>query len=100
VDLKVPITISDELDEEVITATALLNLASGEISQVEYQNYNVDARGLPWESEEYDFSCGVLSNKGKDVEFTVQVNKTTGDYSVSATELQEIKMRSAALFSK
>jgi hypothetical protein len=99
VDLKVPVTISDELFDEVITSKALLNLASGEISHVEYQNYDLDAKGLPWEHEDYDFSCGMLSNNGKDVEFTVQVNQTTGQYTVSATELQEIKIRAAALFS-
>ncbi len=98
-DLKVPVTISDELFDEIITSKALLNLASGEISQVEYQAYDLDAKGLPWEHEDYDFSCGMLSNNGKDVEFTVQVNQTTGQYMVSATELQEIKMRAAALFS-
>ncbi len=98
-DLKIPIVISDELGDDVITANALLNLASGEIVQVQYQNYDVAAKGLPWEHEDYDFSCGMLSNNGKDVEFTVQVNQTTGQYTVSATELQEIKMRAAALFS-
>jgi hypothetical protein len=99
VDLKVPVTISDELFDEVITSKALLNLASGDISQVQYQNYDQEAKGLPWEHEDYDFSCGMLSNNGKDVEFTVQVNQTTGQYTVSATELQEIKLRAAALFS-
>lgn len=98
-DLKVPVTISDELFDEVITSKAVLNLASGDISQVQYQNYDVEAKGLPWEHEDYDFSCGMLSNNGKDVEFTVQVNQTTGQYTVSATELLEIKMRAAALFS-
>ncbi len=98
-DLKVPVTISDELFDEVITSKALLNLASGEISHVEYQNYDLDTKGLPWEHEDYDFSCGMLSNNGKDVEFTVQVNQTTGQYTVGATELQEIKIRAAALFS-
>ncbi len=98
-DLKVPVTISDELFAEVITSKAMLNLASGEISGVQYQDYDLDAKGLPWEHEDYDFSCGMLSNNGKDVEFTVQVNQTTGQYTVSATELQEIKMRAAALFS-
>jgi hypothetical protein len=39
-----------------------------------------------------------LSHQGKDVEFTIQVNKTTGQYSVSAGELLEIKTRAAALF--
>ena len=97
-DLKVPITLSDELADEVITATALLNLASGEIQRVEYQDYDADARGLPWEHDEYEFTSGTLSNAGKDVEFSVQVNKTTGQYSVSASELLEIKVRAAALF--
>jgi len=98
-DLKVPIQIDDELFDEVITSNALLNLASGEISQIEYQNYDEGTQGLPWEHEEYDFSCGKLSNGGKEVEFSIQINKTTGQYSVSADELQEIKQKAAALFS-
>ncbi len=97
-DLKVPITLTDELADEVISATALLNLASGEIHRVEYQDYDQDARGLPWENDEYEFTSGMLSNAGKDVEFSVHVNKTTGQYSVSASELLEIKVRAAALF--
>jgi hypothetical protein len=98
VDLKVPITLTDELSDEVITATALLNLASGEIHRVEYQDYDVAENGLPWESEDYEFTSGSLSNAGKDVEFSVHVNRTTGQYSVSASELLEIKVRAAALF--
>ncbi len=97
-DLKVPITITDELSDEVITATALLNLASGEIHRVDYQNYDADLCGFPWESDDYEFTSGVLSNAGKDVEFSVIVNRTTGQYSVSASELLEIKVRAAALF--
>lgn len=97
-DLKVPITLTDELSDEVITATALLNLASGEIHRVEYVDYDADAQGFPWENEDYEFTSGVLSNNGKDVEFGVHVNKTTGQYSVSASELLEIKVRAAALF--
>jgi hypothetical protein len=99
VDLKVPILISDELADEVISATGLLDLASGDIYKIEYQNYSVGANGLPWEHEDYEFSCGILSNGGKEVEFTIQVNQTTGQYTVSATELLEIKVRAAALFS-
>jgi hypothetical protein len=98
VDLKVPITITDELSDEVITATALLNLASGEIERVEYQDYDTDALGFPWENDEYEFTSGMLSNAGKDVEFSVQVNRTTGQYGVSANELLEIKLKAAALF--
>jgi hypothetical protein len=98
-DLWVPILIDDELFDEVIHATALLNLSSGEITRVEYQDYDEGVNGLPWENEEYDFSCGKLSNAGKDVEFSITVNKTTGQYSISATELQEVKQKAAALFS-
>jgi hypothetical protein len=98
VDLKVPIVVTDELSDEVITATAQLNLASGEIGRVEYQNYDAEDRGAPWESDDYEFSSGTLSNDGKDVEFRVDVNRTTGQYSVSASELLEIKVRAAALF--
>lgn len=97
-DLKVPIKLSDELTEEVITATALLNLASGEIGRIEYEDYDAEARGLPFESEDYEFTSGTLSNAGKDVEFRVDVNLVSGQYSVSASELLEIKVRAAALF--
>jgi hypothetical protein len=97
-DLKVPIVITDELTDEVITATALLNLASGEITRIEYQDYDVDERGLPPHQDDYEFTSGTLSNDGKDVEFGVVVNRTTGEYSVSASELLEIKLRAAALF--
>ncbi|HSQ73115.1 MAG TPA: hypothetical protein VLM87_11905 [Rubrivivax sp.] len=97
-DLKVPITISDELSDELIVSTGLLNLASGEIHRVEYQDYDADALGLPWEREDYEFTSGMLSNEGKDVEFRIDVNRTTGQYSVSANELLEIKVRAAALF--
>ncbi len=95
--LKVPITLSDELTDEVITATALPNLASGEISRVEYRECDADARGLPCESDDYELTSGVLSNAGKEVEFSVQVNKTIGQHAVRATELLEIKVRAAAL---
>jgi hypothetical protein len=99
VDLRVPIVISDELTDEVISATGMLDLASGEIHKVVYENYSAAANGFPWEHEDYEFTCGMLSSGGKDVEFTVQVNQTTGQYTVSATELLEIKVRAAALFS-
>ena len=97
-DLKVPITIADEMTDEVIASTGFLDLASGEIHRIEYQEYDVATRGLPTDSADYEFSCGMLSNNGKDVEFRVDVNKVTGQYSVSASELLEIKVRAAALF--
>lgn len=97
-DLKVPITLTDEMSDEVITASALLNLASGEIERVEYKDYDATGAGLPWERDDYEFSAGMLSNAGKDVEFGVNVNKVTGQYSVTPSELLEIKVRAAALF--
>jgi hypothetical protein len=99
VDLRVPIAIADELTDEVISSTGVLDLASGEIHKIVYANYSAAAQGFPWEHEDYEFSCGTLSNHGKEVEFTIQVNQTTGQYTVSATELLEIKVRAAALFS-
>ena len=97
-DLKVPIVISDELTEQVIVSTGSLNLASGEINRVEYQDYSAELLGLPFENKDYEFTSGVLSNNGRDVEFTIDVDKVTGQYSVSASELLEIKLRAAALF--
>ena len=97
-DLKVKIAITDEQTEEIITSTGLLDLASGEIGRIEYQDYDAEANGLPWDSNDYEFTSGMLSHQGKDVEFRIDVNKTTGQYSVSASELLEIKLRAAALF--
>jgi hypothetical protein len=99
VDLKVPIVISDDLFTKVITASGLLDLASGEIFNVEYQKYDVAANGLPWKHKDYEFSSGMLSNAGREIEFSVNVDKSTGEYTVSPDELLEIKSRAAALFS-
>lgn len=98
-DLKVPIVINDELSDDVVTSTGLLDLASGEIVRVELQDPGAAGEALPWERDDYEFSSGTLSNAGKDVEFRVDVNRVTGQYSVSPNELLEIKMRAAALFS-
>jgi hypothetical protein len=99
VDLKVPIKISDELSENIVAATGVLDLASGEVHRIEYQDWDIATNGAPFEADDYEFSSGTLSHQGKEVEFTIQVNKVTGQYSVSASELLEIKMRAAALFS-
>ncbi len=97
-DLKVPIAITDELTDEIIESTGSLNLASGAIHDVAYIDYDPVARGLPFEHEDYEFTSGTLSNAGKDVEFKIDVNRVTGEYSVNASELLEIKVRAAALF--
>jgi len=98
VDLKLPIQIHDELSDELIVSSGLLDLASGEIRNIEYRDYDVRARGLPMEQDDYEFTCGLLSHGNKEVEFRVDVDVTTGRYSVSPSELLEIKVRAAKLF--
>ena len=72
--------------------------ADGEIRRVEYTDYDVKAGGIPAHRKDYEFTSGTLSSQGKDVEFGVHVHPVTGEYSVTADELQEIKTRAAALF--
>ena len=98
VDLKLPIRIIDELTESVIESTGMLDLASGEIRSVEYDDYNAETQGLPAEQEDYEFTSGLLTNGAKDVEFRVEVDVTTGNYSVTPSELLELKGRAAKLF--
>lgn len=97
-ELQVPIVIFDEMAEEVIESSGQLDLASGEIRRLEYKEHDIGLKGLPADQEDYEFTCGVLSNNGKDVEFRVEVNVLTGKYSVSPSELLEIKVRAAKLF--
>lgn len=99
VDLKVPIKIFDELSESIIEATGLLDMASGEIRTVEYIDHDVDTGGFPPESEDYEFTMGMLSNGTQDVEFSILVDVLNRKYSVTPTELLEIKGRAAKLFS-
>jgi hypothetical protein len=98
VDLQVPIQIVDELSETLVRSTGSLDLASGEIRGVQYEDYDLKVSGLPAEHEDYEFTSGTLSNAGKDVEFRVEVDIFTGKYSVNAGELLEIKVRAAKLF--
>jgi hypothetical protein len=97
-DLKLPITITDELTDEVISSTGMLDLASGEIRSVQYEDYDISLQGLPAEREDYEFTSGALSNGKKEVEFGIQVNLATGQYSVTPNELLELKGRAAKLF--
>jgi hypothetical protein len=99
-DLQLPIVIIDELAESVVKSTATLDLASGEIRGVQYQDYDVETLGLPAEHEAYEFTSGMLSNAGRDVEFRVEVDAMSGKYSVTASELLELKGRAAKLFTQ
>ena len=97
-ELKVPIAVTVEQSDEIIHGSGLLDLASGDILKVEYKDWDVAKRGLPWDSADYEFTSGTLTHSGKDVEFSVEVNKTTGQFSVNANELLEIKLKAAQLF--
>jgi hypothetical protein len=98
VDLKLPITITDELSDSVIKSSGMLDLASGEIRSVEYEDYDASTQGLPAEDEDYEFTSGTLSNGKREVEFGIQVDLVTGLYSVTPNELLELKGRAAKLF--
>jgi len=99
VDLKLPIVIFDELTESVIRSTGMLDLASGEIRNVQYEDYDVKAEGMPVEDETYEFTSGLLTNGKRDVEFRIEVDIMSGAYSVTPSELLELKGRAAKLFS-
>ncbi len=96
--LNVPITINDELEEQIISATGMLDLASGEIHDIVYTDYDIKVKGLPANLPDYTFTCGQLSHAGKDVEFSVQVDRVSGRYSITANELLAVKVRAAKLF--
>ena len=97
-NLKVPIKILDELAETVIRSTGSLDLASGEIFDVRYEVDRPGLMGMPAADEQYEFTSGVLSNDGKDVEFRIDVDVMRGQYFVNPTELLELKVRAAKLF--
>ena len=81
-NLKVPIEILDELAETVIRSTGSLDLASGEIFDVRYELDRPGSMGIPAVDEQYEFTSGVLSNDGKDVEFRIDVDVMRGQYFV------------------
>jgi len=99
-DLKLPITIIDELSEGEVRARGELDLASGEIRNVRYEGYDLEAEGLPAAKEDYEFTLGVLTSGTRDVEFRVEVDVMGGRYSVTPSELLELKGRAAKLFSQ
>jgi hypothetical protein len=99
-DLQLPIVVVDELTETVVKATAVLDLASGEIRNLQYEDYDLHRQGLPALAEDYEFTCGTLSSGGRDVEFRIEVDTRSGAYSVTPNELLELKGRAAKLFTQ
>jgi hypothetical protein len=99
-DLKLPITIVDEMSEHEIRAVGELDLASGEIRNVRYEDYDVAAAGAPAAQEDYEFTMGILRNGSREIEFRIEADAAGGRYSVTPTELLELKGRAAKLFSQ
>jgi len=99
-DLKLPIKIIDELSDDEIHAVGELDLASGEIRHVQYEDYNAEADGIPAERKDYEFTVGVLRRGDREVEFRVEVDVAGARYSVTPTELLELKGRAAKLFTR
>jgi hypothetical protein len=97
-DLKLPITIVDELDDDLVESTGTLDLASGDIEGVTYKTWDLATQGVPAASPDYDFTTGTLTNGKQDVEFGIVVDVARGKYAVTPTELLEIKGRAAKLF--
>ena len=99
-DLKLPITIIDELSDDEIHAQGELDLASGEIRNVRYEDYDVATQGVPASRKDYEFSVGILRNGQREVEFRVEADALGGKYSVTPSELLELKGRAAKLFTQ
>ena len=97
-NLKLSIDIIDELAETVIRSTGSLDLASGEIFDVRHETDRTGPMAMPAADEHYEFTSGVLTHDGKDVEFRVDVDVMRGKYFVNPTELLELKVRAAKLF--
>ena len=97
-DLKLPIVIQDELSDDVIQSKGMLDLASGEIFEVVYEDYDAADEGFPAEREDYEFTSGILSNGSKEVEFRIEVDPMGHKYSITPSELLELKGRAAKLF--
>jgi hypothetical protein len=98
-DLKLPITIIDEMSEDEIRSTGELDLASGEIRNVRFEDFDA-TQGVPALRRDYEFTVGVLRNGGREVEFRIEVDALRSLYSVTASELLELKGRAAKLFSQ
>lgn len=99
-DLKLPITIIDELSDDEVRSTGELDLASGEIRNVRYDDPDSVAQGIPASRKDYEFTLGILRNGNREVEFRIEVDAMGGRYSVTPSELLELKGRAAKLFSQ
>lgn len=94
--MKIPVSIYDELTNKVIESEGLLDLDSGEVSHVQYLNYDFSKEGMPSLKKNYEFTSAILKKEDKEMEFTLTAQN--GIYFVSADELEELKEKSIKLF--
>lgn len=99
-DLKLPITLIDELADDEVRARGELDMASGEIRHVEYEDYDLATEGVPAARKDYQFTVGMLASGNREVEFKVDVDALSGRYSITPSELLELKGRAAKLFTQ
>lgn len=99
-NLKLPITIIDELTDDEVRSEGELDLASGEIRNVVYEDYDVASQGIPAAQRDYEFTLGILRNGSREVEFRIEVDAVLRRYAVTPSELLELKGRAAKLFSQ
>lgn len=99
-ELKLPITIVDELTEHEVRSEGELDLASGEIRHLRYLEPDGGAMCFPAARDDYEFTLGILRNGAREVEFRIEVDVLRDRYSVTPSELLELKVRAAKLFSQ
>jgi hypothetical protein len=99
-DLKLTITIVDELSDDEVRSEGELDLASGEIRNVRYEDYDFATEGMPAARDDYEFTVGILRHGTREVEFRIEADALGAKYSVTPSELLEVKGRAAKLFSQ
>ena len=99
-DLQLPITIVDELSEGEVRSEGELDLASGEIRNVRQLDPQRAELGFPAARDDYEFTVGILRSGAREVEFRIEVDVMRARYSVTPSELLELKGRAAKLFSQ
>lgn len=99
-NLKLPISIVVELTDDEVHAEGELDMASGEIRDVRYQDHDPAVQGFPAARDDYEFTVGILRSGGREVEFRIEADPLLGQYSVTPTELLELKGRAVRLFNQ
>lgn len=90
----IPIRFFDETDEAVFEGTAELDSETGDVCAVEHDEETSDSP--PFLPEGFELRVGILDMGGKELEFTIDVDKKTGRSRVDAEQLAEILAKARA----